>query len=952
MFLARSYSHYSLLSAVPKIPALVDNAISKGFTTIALTDEDTGSCFPEFYDYCKSKGVNGVVGFTVRTPNISSAKNNLSSKPDFSKLAILCKNETGYKDLLKLITHSRVVLEKPVYHLTLDSIKSISNDLSNIKIIITGVDHEIYNLIKSNNLSEAKSIFEKYIGLFGNDNILCELGLPLINETIKQVKIWNLELIKLCKSLEVQYIVSPSPRYLEKEDDEVFKTVLAIRDGKRAVSISLNRESYLPSVSQLRNDYDYAIECFDTSDIEAEFNFHIRTDYDKNVEGAFFPVFNLPKGETPDIRLKWETYIGFLNRFRPEKSKQEWKEIYSYEKFDELHDFCETITPNFEILQGYDEEYFETNTVTKYIERIDYELDIIITKGYADYFLVFGDIMSFCRDNGIVINTRGSAAGSMVGLLNSINILDPIMYIIPFERFLNPLRPSPPDIDGDFADDKRHLVINYIKEHYGDDHVCQIVTFGTMLPRAAVRDVGRALGVSYKKCDKLSKLIPIAPQGKKTTFDWAMETSEELRLVVERDEEANQIITLARKIEANFRHASCHAAGVIISPTKMVDYCPLQWDNEHNMVVCQYDMRNCEKIGLVKLDILGIRNLAILGNAIEITMNRRNLEIDLLNIDLNSEKTFELLSKGRTMGTFQLSGAVMTKYLVEMGPTKVQDLMAMVALYRPGPMASIPDYITRKKDKSKVEYIVPQMEGWMEASYGIFVYQEDLLMTAIELAGYDWGMADKLRKGMGKKIQEVIDEQHPIFVNGCVEHSGLDRSKAEEIWELMVPFGAYGFNKAHSSSYGMVAYWTAYMKAVYTVEFMTALMTAEASRLDKIAEAITECQEMGIDVLPPDVNYSFDNFSIDNETTIRYGLSSVKNLGSDVIKILLEDRQKNGIFKDMSDFLDRMAECKGFNKRSLEALVVSGCLDTLGEKELISIGLLMERSQEDKVAIV
>ena len=543
-----------------------------------------------------------------------------------------------------------------------------------------------------------------------------------------------------------------------------------------------------------------------------------------------------------------------------------------------------------------------------------------------------------------MINTRGSAAGSIVGLLNSINILDPIQYIIPFERFLNPLRPSPPDIDGDFADDKREQVIQYIKEKYGEDHVCQIITFGAMLPRAAVRDVGRALGVSYKKCDKLSKLIPIAPQGRKTTFDWAMETSEELRLVVERDEEANQIIGLARRIEANFRHASCHAAGVIISPTKMTDYCPLQWDTDHGMVVCQYDMRNCEKIGLVKLDILGIRNLAILGNAIEITENRRQIKLDLLNIDLDSDATFDLLTKGRTMGTFQLSGAVMTKYLVEMGPTKVQDLMAMVALYRPGPMASIPDYITRKKDPTKVEYIVPQMEGWMEASYGIFVYQEDLLMTAIELAGYDWGMADKLRKGMGKKIQEVIDQQHPIFVNGCVENAGLTKEKAEEIWELMVPFGAYGFNKAHSSSYGMVAYWTAYMKAVYTVEFMTALMTAEASRLEKIAQAIGECEQMGIAVLPPDVNHSFDSFSIEDDATIRYGLSSVKNLGSDVIAQLIEEREANGEFKDMNNLLDRMASCKGFNKRSLEALIVSGCLDELGEQELQAQGLLQSTS--------
>lgn len=940
MFLPRSYSHYSLLSSVPKIPALVDDAKAKGYTTVAITDEGSGSGFPEFYDYAQGRDINAVTGFTTKIPNLSESQSMFGKRKDFSTIAVLGKSEQGYKDLMELISISRVEQEKPVYHLTLENFARYVQDKCHIKVLLGGVDHELVQLIKAGRGREADKILAAYVNKLGKDNILVELAVKMREDSAQQVQAWNEELIELCKQYQVRYVISPSPRYLEPEDEEVFRIVLAVRDGKRASGVSLSRDLSLPTVEQLKQEYHYAPECFDTEDLEQEFKVEFRTDFDKHADDAFFPVFHLPENQEPNTRLRWETYIGFVARFRPEKTKPEWKEVYPYEKFTQLKKYAEEMEPNLEILQGYNKEYFVENPISKYVERIEYELDIIITKGYADYFLVFGDIMSFCRDNGIVINTRGSAAGSIVGLLNSINILDPLQYIIPFERFLNPLRPSPPDIDGDFADDKRGQVIDYIRDKYGEDHVCQIITFGTMLPRAAVRDVGRALGVSYKKCDKLSKLIPIAPQGKKTTFDWAMETSEELRMVVERDEEANQIIRLARKIEANFRHASCHAAGVIISPTKMTDYCPLQWDTEHTMVVCQYDMRNCEKIGLVKLDILGIRNLAILGNAIEITERRHQKKIDLLNIDLKSDRTFDLLTKGRTMGTFQLSGAVMTKYLVEMGPTKVQDLMAMVALYRPGPMASIPEYIARKKNPAIVEYIVPQMEGWMEASYGIFVYQEDLLMTAIELAGYDWGMADKLRKGMGKKIQEVIDQQHPIFVNGCVEHSGLDKDKAEEIWELMVPFGAYGFNKAHSSSYGMVAYWTAYMKAVYTVEFMTALMTAEASRLEKIAQAIGECEQMGISVLPPDVNLSFDNFSIENDTAIRYGLSSVKNLGSDVIKYMIEEREANGKFISMDDFLDRMSGFKGFNKRSLEALIVSGCLDVLGEKELVEKGVL------------
>ncbi len=940
MFLPRSYTHYSLLSAVPKIPALVDDAMAKGYSSVAITDEASGSGFPEFIDYAKEKEVNAVTGFTIKIPNISESQGAYGKREAFSVMAVLAKDEQGYKDLMELISIARVEQEDPEYHLTLENLQKYTQDTAHIKVVLGGIEHEFIQMIKADRASEAEKVLGAYVEAVGKDNFLVELAVKMREDSLEQVESWNLQAVAICKKYGVRYVVSPAPRYLEPEDEEVFRIVLAVRDGKRAAGVTIPRNLSLPSVAQLKKEYAYVPECFETEDLEAEFNVTFRTDYDTYASEAFFPIFHLPEGQEPETRLRWETYIGFITRFRPEKTKLEWKEVYPYAKFVELKAYTEQMKPNLDLLPGYDAEYFERIPIAEYVKRIEYELDIIITKGYPDYFLVFGDIMSFCRDNGIVINTRGSAAGSIVGLLNSINILDPLQYIIPFERFLNPLRPSAPDIDGDFADDKRDQVIAYIRRKYGEDHVCQIITFGTMLPRAAVRDVGRALGVSYKKCDKLSKLIPIAPQGKKTTFDWAMETSEELRMVVERDEEANRIIELGRKIEANFRHASCHAAGVVISPTKMTDYCPVQWDTDHGMVVCQYDMRNCEKIGLVKLDILGIRNLAILGNAIEITESRHNKEIDLLNIDLESEKTFDLLTKGRTMGTFQLSGAVMTKYLVEMGPTKVQDLMAMVALYRPGPMASIPDYIMRKKDASKVEYIVPQMVGWMEASYGIFVYQEDLLMTAIELAGYDWGMADKLRKGMGKKIQAVIDQQHPIFVNGCVEHSGLTKEKAEEIWELMVPFGAYGFNKAHSSAYGMVAYWTAYMKAEYTVEFMTALMTAEASRLEKIAQAINECEQMGIVVLPPDVNQSFDNFSIVDDTTIRYGLSSVKNLGSDVIAHMIEEREKGGRFIDIDNFLDRMSTFKGFNKRSLEALIVSGSLDELGEKELVEKGVL------------
>ena len=940
MLLARSYSHHSLLSALPQIPDLIKNAKEKGYTSIALTDEDSGSGLIEFYEECKKQDIKPVLGATLRIQNLSKEERSFGSDKSFSKIVILAKNEFGYKSLLELISIARTVQELPAYHITFENLQDqYKSKGENFIVLIPTNDHEIGTALRARKKDQVKNIFESYIQKLGAKNLLVELLLKLEKENQTEYSKANSLLIQIAKELNLKLIASPAPRYLEEKDEEVFRVVLAIRNQTRLTDINLTRQFHLPTLSELEELYGQFENVTDTSDLENSIDISIRCDFDKHADDSYFPKFHLPDDQNPGDRLTWETFIGMITNFHPlQKNRAYWIEQYPYQKLPQLKQLAQDLVPDTSKLLGYPKDYWGTKkTVKDYLQRIEYELDIIIKKGYAEYFLVFGDIMTFCRENGIVTNTRGSAAGSIVGYFNSINVLDPLIYNIPFERFLNPFRPSPPDIDGDFADDKRELVIRYITDKYGVPNVSQILTFGTMLPRAGIRDVGRVLGVSYKKCDRLSKLIPVAPQGRKATFNWALETSSELKEVYEQDEESKRIIDIAKRIEGNYRHASCHAAGLIITPTKLTDYAPTQWDTEHKMVVVQYDMKIAEKIGIVKMDILGIRNLAILGNAIELTEKRRNIDIDLLNIDVNDKKAFELLSKGRTMGTFQLSGNTMTRWLVELEPNKVQDLMAMVALYRPGPMASIPEYIARKKDSKKIKYLVPQMEKWMGESYGIFVYQEDLLMTAIELAGYNWGEADVLRKGMGKKIQKVIDEQHFIFVEGAEKNSGLTKAKAEEIWALMVPFGAYGFNKAHSCSYGMVAYWTAYMKAEYTVEFMTAYMTAESSNLDKIAAAIGECKEMGINVLPPDVNKSFDNFTIEDDKTIRYGLGSVKNLGSDVIKFIIKQRDAGGEFSTLEDFIDRMSEFQGFNKRSVEALILSGSLDALGELALESI---------------
>jgi DNA polymerase III subunit alpha len=933
MFLARSNSHHSLLCAIPKIKALIEDAKKKGYTSLVLSDNDTTSGLVEFYEECGYAEFKGILGVTLSVLNPDESIETANTETSFSRVSFVAKNDAGYKTLLKLTSLAKTEKEEPIPHITLQDIATLDAE-KNLYYILSNPDNQMYKQIISGH--SVKKSLENWVKHLSSTNLLVEAIFPTKSVPQKDAKKLNLELVKACDELGTRLIVSPAPKFLHEDQEEVFRVIEAIKAQVKLFTINSERSLHLYTVDELKNMFDYLPQkVFETQDIEDGISVTIRTDYDKHADEAFFPNFEIPSGQGYAQRLVWETYINFLDKYDVDDIQREGYMLrWPFEKLEELKVYARTITPSAEKIKYYDPGYWDETKISEiikeYVDRLDYELDIIIQKGFPSYFLVFADIMQFCRDNGIVASTRGSAAGSLVGYINNINIIDPLVYKLPFERFLNPMRPSAPDIDGDFADDRRDEVIQYIRRKYGDDKVTQIITFGTMLPRAAVRDVGRVLGVSYKKCDTLSKLIPNAPQGKKTTFEWAMTTSEEFKQAYETDDEVKRVVDIAKVVEGNYRHASSHAAGVIISPTPMVDYAAVQWDSDHKMKIVQYDMKIIEKVGLIKLDILGITNLAILGNSIDLAKQRRGVDIDLVNIDVHDKKAFQLLARGRTMGVFQLAGAAMTKYLVELEPTKVQDLQAMVALYRPGPMGNIPDYISRKKNPKKVKYFFKEQEEFMKDSYGVLVYQDDLLYTVINIAGYDWGEVDVFRKGVGKKIQAVIDSQHERFVDGAIKHRGIDREKAEEYWQIIVPFAAYGFNKAHASNYGMVAYWTAYMKAEYTAEFMTALMTSESNNLDKVATAIKESYELGLAVLPPDINKSFEGFTIDDDTTIRYGLDSVKNLGKDVVRYMIEERKASGPFSDMGNFVERMSQCKGFNKRSVEALIWSGALDEVG----------------------
>lgn len=571
------------------------------------------------------------------------------------------------------------------------------------------------------------------------------------------------------------------------------------------------------------------------------------------------------------------------------------------------------------------------------VERVEYELKIIFDKGYAPYFLVVGDLLRYAKENGILTTIRGSVAGSMVTYLMGITKANPIEYKLPFERFLNPYRPSAPDIDMDYADNRRDEMIEYAKQKYGEDKVAQIGTFGTMMARGAVRDVARALAYPYTIGDRISKMIPMGSQGMPMTIDHAMEIVPELRDAYKNESDTKEIIDLAKKLEGCVRHISVHAAGVVISPKPLYEYTPTQFDPKGGKIITQYDMYSIEDAGLLKFDFLGIRNLAILGDAVSLVKKFYNIDIDLERIPLDDKKTFALLASGQTEGLFQLNGSGMTRYLKELKPTSIHDINAMVALYRPGPMESIPEYIKRKHNPKLVKYLDPRMKKFLTESYGLIVYQDDLLFCALEMAGYNWEEADKFRKAVGKKIPAEMAAQYKKFTKGIIDN-GQTPEFAEKLWKLFEPFQAYGFNKAHAASYGRVAYQTAYMKAHYPVEYMTAILTAESGDVEKIAEIIAECKNMKIPVLPPNINESFGGFTVirDNNISkeIRFGLYTIKNLGTDIGDAVISERKKNGKYKSISDFLDRIKH-KNLNKKSMEAMIKSGAMDEFGDRGIL-----------------
>lgn len=878
-----THSHYSFLRALPKVDELVDAAKKLEMPALAITDEGNLHAAIEFYKYATKKGVKPILGADMYVAPRSRFQKETGADDKRSRIVLLTETQKGYQNLMVLITKSFTegFFERP--RIDKELLKEYKEGLIALMPSFAG---DAAQLLKAGDKAGAAAAVAEYKSIFGPEHFFIELTHhPKADGHTARMK----ELAVLAKDAGVRVVAQHDVYYLSPKDSEACEVMRRISHGGGR-GTNENEDFSFTDEAQMRTWFKDMPEAVDLSGEIAE-----RCDVSFDLGKWTFPNVEVEPGKTHAEMLRERTYSGLKRR-----GMEETEEV---------------------------------------VKRIEYELEVIIGKGFAPYFLAVSDLLTHAKQSGILATTRGSAAGSLVSYLTGITTVDPLAYKLPFERFLNPERPKAPDIDMDFADNRRDEMIAYAKEKYGADKVAQIGTFGTMMARAAVRDVARALGHSYGVGDRIAKLIPMGSQGFPMTIDRAMEMEEDLRKLYRQDDDVKEVIDLAKRIEGCARHTGVHAAGVVIASTPLTEWTPVQFDpksigEDAGKLITQYDMHSIEDVGLLKFDFLGIKNLAILSDAVERVQETRGMVIDIETIPLDDHKTFAMLARGETEGTFQLNGSGMTRYLKELRPTTIHDINAMVALYRPGPMETIPQYIERKANPRLISYMDPRMAEYLDFSYGLLVYQDDVLLTAIKLGGYSWLEADTLRKAMGKKIPEEMGAQKEKLMKGFLEFGKLTQEKAEAIWKLIEPFAAYGFNKAHAACYGKVAYQTAYMKANYPVEYMAALLTADSGDTDQIAILVAEADRLKIPVLPPDVNESRTSFTVVMEEgepkAIRFGLSSIKNFGEGISEAIITERMQRGPFATLSEFLSRVGS-KNLNRKSLESLIKCGALDSLAE---------------------
>jgi len=886
------HTEYSLLDGLAKIKPLLAKAQKYGMDSLAITDHGVLYGAVKFYLAAKEAGIKPIIGVEAYMAARSRFDKQANIDSDRCHLVLLAKNETGYKNLMKLVTsaHLEGFYYKP--RIDMEILRQYSEGLIATSACLEG---EIPQLLIRGEEKKAEEKAKLFLDIFGKDFYLEVQHHP----KLKRQDEANKKLIALSRKLGIPLVATNDVHYIEPEDAEAQDILLAVQTQKKVtdkdrLTMLDSPDFYLRSpqeMSEAFRDLPEAIE--NTQKIADACNVEIP------IGRWILPHYPLPAGETAEEHLRKLVYKRLKNRF----SK-----------------------PSKEVLK-----------------RVEYELDIICKKGFATYFLIVQDFVNWAKKQKIRVGPgRGSAAGSLVSYILRITSIDPLHHNLPFERFLNPERPSPPDIDVDFADDRRDEVIEYITKKYGKNKVAQIVTFNMMKAREAIRDVGRALGMPYSDPDKIAKLIPMG-----TSIEDALKTVPELAALYN-EPKYKKLLDLAAKVEDTARHASTHAAGVVIGDKPLTEYTPLQKETRGERLMTQYDMycldlnATDKAIGLLKMDFLGLRNLTILERALEYVKHTQGKEVDLSEIPLNDKAALKLIASGQTTGVFQLESAGMRRLALKLKPNKFSDLAAMVALFRPGPMQFIDEFIAGKKNSSNIHYPHPDLKPILEETYGIAVYQEQCLQIANKMAGYSLGEADMLRRAIGKKKKEIMKKEKKKFIEGAIR-LGYKREVAESVFALIERFAGYGFNKAHSTSYAMIAYQTAWVKAHFPVEFMAALLTAESAgtsgptRDTKITLAIEECRKMGIVVLPPNINKSSANFTIEDEPSslngkaIRFGLSAIKNVGEVAIKSILEAREVGGEFKSLADFCQRVDNQK-VNKKVLESLIKVGAMDAFGKR--------------------
>ncbi|MBW2504241.1 MAG: DNA polymerase III subunit alpha [Deltaproteobacteria bacterium] len=887
------HTQYSLLDGAIRIGDLVERAREYRMPAMAITDHGNMFGAIEFYTKAHAAGIKPIIGCEVYVaPGSRFDKSGASSSGDASgHLVLLCKNRTGYRNLCRLVS---TAYQDGFYYrprIDWDLLQENNDGLIALSACLGG---ELPSLINKGQIEQAKQRAAQMSQIFDRDRLYLELQ----ENALPEQAIVNKGLVEIGKDLGLPVVATNDCHYLTREDAFAHEVLLCIQTGKTIDDPTrmrfANEEFYVKTPEEMVDLFKDNPEAINNSVEIAE-----RCNLELDVSGKtyHFPKVPLPAGQSPAEALEKLSQEGLehrlqaIRRQRPELSKEEEK---------------------------------------TYRLRLSEELKIINQMGFPDYFLIVADFINWAKDHDIPVGPgRGSAAGSLVAFALKITDIDPLPYNLLFERFLNPERVSMPDIDVDFCINGREEVINYVREKYGKENVAQIITFGSMLARAVIRDVGRGMGMPYGEVDNIAKLIP-NPAGKKVTLLDAQKQEPRLRELIEKDSRVKKLFDVALALEGLTRHASTHAAGVVVTPKPLTEYLPLYTDPKSEGQVTQFDMGFVEKIGLVKFDFLGLKTLTVINNAISLIQAGKQADFDLNAIAGNDKETFELLSRGETTGVFQLESSGMKEYLIKLKPSCFEDLIAMVALYRPGPLGSgmVDSFIKRKHGTEEFGYDFPELEPILKDTYGVIVYQEQVMQIAQILGKYTLGAADLLRRAMGKKKPEEMAKQKKNFLEGARENN-LDSKKAEAVFEQMAKFAEYGFNKSHSAAYAYIAYQTAYLKAHFPVEFMAALLTEDMENTEKVIKNINEIRAMGIAILPPDINQSQRDFTV-HDRDIRFGLGAVKGVGSGAIEAIVEARQDHP-FTSLSDFCERV-DLRRVNKRVIEALIKCGAFDSLGHK--------------------